>query len=88
MAGGIVDGDRPESVDRYFRRNVELVDGCAIVLLGRDIEIEGLLVGIASPRGGGADQVSDSIDLVLAPNALRRSGNVAFSTRSASRTFF
>ena len=45
--------------------HVEPVDRRAIVLGRRDIEIDGILLGIEAPARGGDDQVPDRIDLTL-----------------------
>ena len=62
---GVVESDRPEAVDGHIL-NVELVDRRAVVLARRDVEINGILIGIESPACRGNDQVSDRIDLTSA----------------------
>src|SRR6185437_7826103 len=74
---GVVDGDRPEAVDRHVL-DVELVDCRAIVLCGRRGEIERVFLWIAAPAHGGADQMPHRIVSV----------KVVLRTSKASRTFF
>jgi len=45
-AFGVVDADRPEAVDGGVRHG-QLVDRLAVVLLRRDVQIDGILVRIA-----------------------------------------
>ena len=44
---------------------MELIDGLSVVLRHRRADIGRILVRIAAPARGGADQVLDRIDLVL-----------------------
>ena len=46
MAGGVVDDDGPEGIYRDVDRNVEFVGRRAVILGRRDIEVDGVLVGI------------------------------------------
>ena len=87
IALGVVEADRPEAIDGHVL-DVELVDRRAIVLAWRDVEIDGILLGIEAPARRGDDQVPDRIDLSLRPDARRQSGIVSPSAISASRTFF
>src|SRR5580704_9906047 len=63
-AGGVVDADRPETVDRHVLDR-EPIDRLAVVARRRDVEIDRRLVGVATPGRGGCDQMTDRIDLVL-----------------------
>src|SRR5216684_3504692 len=69
IALGIVEADGPEPVDGNVL-HVELVDGRAIVLRRRDIEIDRILVGIATPGRRRSDQVPDGIDIRLGAERL------------------
>jgi hypothetical protein len=60
-----VNADRPEAIDAHVP-HVELIDRRPIVLVGRDVQINGVLVGIEAPARRGDDQVSDWIDLTPA----------------------
>src|SRR6516225_9820061 len=48
MALGVVNNDRPEGIDRDFPGNVEPIDSSAIVLAWCDVEIDGVIVRIAT----------------------------------------
>ena len=63
VAFGVVNNDRPECVHRNLCRNAQSVDCFAVVPGRRDVEIEGILVRVASPGGGSADQMPYLVDL-------------------------
>ena len=65
IALGVVEADRPEAIDGHIL-DVELVDRRAVVLAWRDVEINGVLIGIEAPARRGDDQVPDRIDLIPA----------------------
>ena len=64
-AFSVVKADRPEAIDGHIF-HVELVDRLAIVLARRDVEIDGVLIGIEAPARRGDGEVPDRIDLVPA----------------------
>ena len=57
----VVDADRPEALDRHVL-DAELVDRLAVVTGGRDVEIKGVLLGIAAPSDRRSDQVTHGVD--------------------------
>ena len=87
IAFGIVEADRPERVDRHVLDR-ELVDARSVIAGRRDIEVGRVLVRVATPRGGGSDQMADRAHFGPVPKAFLKSGMVVESTSSASRTFF
>ena len=87
IAFGVIDADRPEAVDRHIL-DVEPVDRIAVVFGRNDVEIERVLLWIAAPGRGGADQTPDGIGGALGPNIPLVSGKVVASMRSPSRTAF
>src|SRR5882724_9953448 len=69
VSGGVVEADGPETIDRHVL-DAELVDRGAVVLVWGDVQIRGVLVGIAAPARRGPDQVADRIDLLLGAEGL------------------
>src|ERR1700690_4137623 len=61
MALVVVDADRPEALDRHVL-DAELVDRLAVVMGGRDVQIKGVLFGIAAPSDRRPDQMTDRVD--------------------------
>src|SRR6478752_2247324 len=70
----IVKADGPEAVDWHVL-DVELVDRVAIVPLGRDVEVDRVLVRVAAPGRGRSDQMADRIDLLFGTERLLEIGN-------------
>src|SRR4029079_4228975 len=70
----IVEADGPEAVDWHIP-DVELVDRVAVVLLGRDVEIGRILVGVAAPGCGRCDQMPARIDLLPGAERLLEVGH-------------
>ncbi len=62
---GVVQADRPERIHRNVAWHRQFVDGLAIVLFWREAGVARVLVRIAAPAGGRADQVVDGVDLIL-----------------------
>ncbi|MCY1461639.1 hypothetical protein D9M71_793160 [compost metagenome] len=62
MPFGVVDADRPEGTHRNLR-NVQQVAGLAIVMRGCGHLVVGVLLRIAAPGHGTADQVAYGVDL-------------------------
>src|SRR6478672_5152318 len=63
IAFGIIDADRPETVNGHIL-DVEPVDRGAVIFGRRDVKIGRILVWIAAPGRGGADQVPYRIHLI------------------------
>src|SRR5262249_37084328 len=70
----VVEADRPETVYRDVV-HIELVNGSAVVLGRRDIEIDGFLIGIAAPTDGRTDEVPYGVDLSLGAARIFEIGN-------------
>jgi hypothetical protein len=64
IALGVIDGDRPETVDGDLLDR-ELVDGDAVIPGRRDRKVEGVPLGKAAPNQRGSNEVTHRIDLML-----------------------
>jgi hypothetical protein len=67
MAAVVIDADRPETVDRNVL-DVELVDGLAVVVGGRDVQVEGVLFRIAAQAAADPIRRRTGSTFPLGPN--------------------